>query len=76
MAELLKFKNAIPTGSILDFAGSTAPEGFFMCDGAEKSIADCSELYIVISTNYNKGRDFLEFQTHRVFLLGEQVLKI
>jgi microcystin-dependent protein len=40
--------SAVPTGTILDFAGGTAPAGYLLCDGAAVSRTDYSALYAVL----------------------------
>jgi microcystin-dependent protein len=48
-------KNITPTGSLLDFAGSTAPTGWLLCDGSAVSRTTYSALFGVISTTYGTG---------------------
>ena len=49
-----------PLGTVLSFAGQTAPHGYLLCDGASYKVADYPDLYAVIgniyggdSTNFN-----------------------
>ena len=49
-----------PLGTVLSFAGQTAPHGYLLCDGASYKVADYPHLYAVIgniyggdSTNFN-----------------------
>lgn len=42
----------VPVGSIMPFAGTTAPRGYLFCDGSEVRIADFSELFSVIGYTY------------------------
>ena len=42
-------------GSIFLFAGSSAPEGFLVCDGSSVSRDTYSELFSVIGTTYGAG---------------------
>ena len=44
-----------PIGTVLSFAGSTAPYGFLICNGQEVSRTDYSDLYKVIGTTYGEG---------------------
>lgn len=44
-----------PVGSILVFAGSSAPTDFFICDGSAKSRTTYASLYAVIGTTYGNG---------------------
>jgi microcystin-dependent protein len=43
---------AIPTGTILEYGGSTAPTGFLMCGGGTQLIANYPALYAVLGTTY------------------------
>jgi microcystin-dependent protein len=46
---------ATPTGSVLAFAGSAAPTGFLMCNGAAVSRTTYAALFGVIGTAYGAG---------------------
>ncbi len=46
---------ATPAGSILAFAGTSAPTGFLMCDGSAVSRNTYSTLFSVIGTSYGSG---------------------
>lgn len=41
-----------PLGTVLSFAGQTAPRGFLLCDGASYPTADYPDLYAVIGNTY------------------------
>jgi microcystin-dependent protein len=43
------------TGTVLDFAGTTAPNGWLMCFGQAVNVADYPNLYAAIGTTYNTG---------------------
>jgi microcystin-dependent protein len=45
----------VPTGTVLDFAGSAAPTGFILCNGAAVSRTTYSALFAVLSTTYGAG---------------------
>lgn len=45
-------QSLIPTGTILPFAGTIAPAGFFLCDGSAVSRATYAGLFLVINTNF------------------------
>lgn len=47
--------NPIPTGAVLPFTGTTAPEGFLLCDGSEVSRVTYAKLFEVIGEIYGKG---------------------
>ena len=49
------YKNPIPTGTVLPFAGITAPEGFLLCNGQEVSRFTYAKLYEVIGDTYGAG---------------------
>lgn len=44
-----------PTGTLLPFAGSVAPSGFLLCDGAAVSRSDHAALYAVVGDTYGPG---------------------
>jgi len=43
----------VPIGSLVSFAGTTLPNGYLLCDGAEVSISSYPELFATIGTSYN-----------------------
>lgn len=45
----------LPPGSLLDFAGSTPPLGFLLCDGSNVSRATYGLLFAVIGTTFGAG---------------------
>lgn len=45
----------VPTGSILAFAGATAPAGYLPCDGSRVSRTTYSALFAVIGTSFGQG---------------------
>ena len=47
--------SSAPIGTVLSFAGSTAPYGYLICNGQEVSRTDYSDLYKVIGTTYGEG---------------------
>lgn len=44
-----------PTGSVIDYAGSTAPTGWLLCDGSTVSRTTYADLFAVIGTTYGAG---------------------
>jgi microcystin-dependent protein len=44
-----------PTGSVIAFAGSTAPTNWLMCDGTTVSRTTYAALFTLIGTTYNTG---------------------
>ena len=49
---LIKQEHQVPTGSVTQFAGTNAPDGWLMCDGSAKSISDYPKLADIIGTTY------------------------
>lgn len=49
------FVSPIPVGTVLQYAGITAPEGFLFCDGSEVSRVTYSKLLGVIGETYGSG---------------------
>lgn len=45
----------IPVGSIMPYAGTTAPSGWFICDGTEKSKVSYAALFSAIGENFGAG---------------------
>lgn len=46
---------SLPTGTIINFAGSTAPNGWALCDGSAISRTTFSSLFSVVGTTYGAG---------------------
>lgn len=46
---------AMPSGAVLPYAGSAAPAGFFLCDGAAVSRTAYAALFAAIGTTYGAG---------------------
>jgi microcystin-dependent protein len=51
----MAFLAIAPTGTVLPFAGTTAPDGWLLCDGTEKSRATYAKLFAVIADTYGVG---------------------
>lgn len=49
------FVNPIPVGTVLHFAGITAPKGFLLCDGSAISRVTYAKLFEVIGELYGNG---------------------
>jgi microcystin-dependent protein len=45
----------MPTGAIIDFAGSAAPSGWLLCDGSAQSRTTFAPLYSVVGNTYGAG---------------------
>jgi len=52
---------SIPTGTVQAFAGSTAPIGYLLCNGAAVSRTTYSKLFSVIGTTYGAGNGTTTF---------------
>jgi microcystin-dependent protein len=50
-----------PTGSIIDFGGTSAPAGFLVCDGSAVSRATYDDLFAVIGTTWGIGNGSTTF---------------
>lgn len=46
---------ATPSGTVITFAGSTAPSGYLECDGTAISRSTYAALYAVVGTTYGSG---------------------
>jgi microcystin-dependent protein len=45
----------LPVGSLVSYAGATAPEGYLLCDGTSVSRTTYATLFSVLSTTYGAG---------------------
>lgn len=52
---------ALPTGTIIPFAGPTPPTGFLLCNGQEVGRVEFEALFLVIGEAYGQGDDALTF---------------
>lgn len=63
-----------PTGAILDFAGTTAPPGYLLCNGSLVSRTTYAALFAIIGVQYGAGDGSTTFQLPDVrgrFRLGK-----
>jgi len=49
------FEYSTPTGGIVEFAGSTAPNGWLLCNGDAISRETYSDLFSIIGTTFGEG---------------------
>ena len=56
------YKNPIPTGSVIPFAGIAAPEGFLLCNGQEVSRITYAKLFNVIGEKFGAGDGVTTFE--------------
>jgi microcystin-dependent protein len=67
----------IPLGTILPFAGLSAPYGFLLCDGSEVERSKYPDLYDIIGTTYNGTIALIGVGTYKIpdlrgrFVLGK-----
>lgn len=54
-ADLATGNQVLPSGVLMPFAGSSAPGGWLICDGAPVSRSTYSALFTAISTTYGTG---------------------
>jgi microcystin-dependent protein len=59
---LVNYKNFLPCGSIVNYAGSTAPNGWLICDGSNRSRSTYSALFDIIGTTYGTPDSSLNFK--------------
>lgn len=50
-----------PTGSVVLYAGATAPDGYLLCDGSAVSRTTYADLYIAIGTAWGAGNGSTTF---------------
>jgi microcystin-dependent protein len=62
----ISFALLVPTGSIMSFAGSSAPYGWLLCDGSEISRFLYATLFNVIATNYGVGNGSTTFNVPNI----------
>lgn len=48
-------RQLVPVATVLDYAGSTAPDGYLLCDGSVVRQEDYANLYKVIGAAFNTG---------------------
>ena len=53
--------DATPVGTVLDFMGSTIPQGYLLCNGQEVSRTTYARLFAVIGTLYGSGNGSTTF---------------
>jgi len=57
----LTWSFAPPVGSVISFAGSSAPSGYLLCDGSAVSRTTYANLYLTIGTTYGAGNGSTTF---------------
>ena len=61
-ALILRHPQYVPIGGVIMFAGSTAPEGFLLCDGSEVNIDDYDRLHFIIGDSYGECFSNVKFK--------------
>lgn len=56
----------VPIGTVIPYAGSSAPYGYLLCDGSEVEITKYQDLYNVIGTIYNGISPLVGANTYRI----------
>lgn len=51
----------VPAGTVLDYAGATAPAGYLLCDGSAVSRTTYAALFAIIGTDYGVGNGTTTF---------------
>lgn len=65
------YSNLMPAGTVLPFAGSTAPTGWLLCDGTSKATASYPELQAAIGYTYGgSGANFNVPDCRGIFISG------
>lgn len=63
--------NAVPTGTILDYTGSSAPDGYIIANGAELSRTTFSQLYQwAVANNLMKNQSSIPTTAHAYYGTG------
>jgi len=65
---------SLPTGAIVQYGGSSAPTGYFLCNGSAVSRTTYASLYAVIGTTYGTGDGSTTFNLPNLkdkFVLGK-----
>lgn len=65
--------DSVPVGTVMPFAGSTAPSGYLLADGSAISRTEYASLFAVIATTYGAGDGSTTFNlpdTRGVFVRG------
>ena len=65
-----------PAGAVIPYAGTTAPSGWLLCDGAAISRTTYSSLYTSIGTNHGAGDGVATFNIpdlRQRFILGKSI---
>lgn len=66
------FSSILPTGTILNYAGSTAPSGWLMTDGTAVSRTTYANLFAVIGTTYGAGNGSTTFNLPNI---GDRMIR-
>ncbi len=56
----------VPIGTLMPYAGTSAPEGYLLCDGSEVEIVKYQLLFDIIGTTYNGTAPLLGIGTFRL----------
>ena len=67
---LINYKNLLPCGSIVNYSGDNAPNGWLICDGSEISRTTYASLFSIIGTKYGSASTIHNFKLPD---LGERI---
>jgi len=56
----------VPIGTMMPYAGTTAPFGYLFCDGSELQVVQYPQLFDVIGERYKGSADYVGFSTFRL----------
>ncbi|MCO6175402.1 phage tail protein [Flavobacterium sp. NRK F10] len=73
MGTVSSSSGSVPAGTIVAYAGTTAPEGWFLCDGSEVSRTAYADLFAAVQIAYGGGDGINTFNlpnANGVFLRG------
>jgi microcystin-dependent protein len=59
---LINYKNLLPCGSIVNYSGDNAPNGWLICDGSEISRTTYASLFSIIGTKYGSSSTIHNFK--------------
>lgn len=59
--QLVSWSNPTPTGSVIAFAGQTAPSGWLLCQGQAVSRTTYADLFAIVGTTYGTGNGTTTF---------------
>ena len=71
VASALAGVGGVPTGTVLDFAGSVAPSGYLLCQGQSVSRTTYAALFAVVGLSYAPTNEHVHHNTSGTFRLPD-----